>query len=86
MKRQLNLPGAYPGFQRGGCLRLGPIRKVGGGGQFASGPIRKVGGGGGRGQCKAPPPPPPGSYASETVTILTKGVLKHFTNELICRF
>ena len=41
--------GAYPGFQRGGCLRLGPIRKVGGGGggggggQFASGPIRKVG-------------------------------------------
>ena len=24
--------GAYPGFQRGGCLRSGPIRKVGGGG------------------------------------------------------
>ena len=23
---------AYPGFQRGGCLRSGPIRKVGGGG------------------------------------------------------
>ena len=22
--------GAYPGFQRGGCLRSGPIRKVGG--------------------------------------------------------
>ena len=35
--------GAYPGFQRGGCLRSGPIRKVWG--QFASGPIRKVGGG-----------------------------------------
>ena len=56
------MSGAYPGFQRGGCLRSGPIRKVGavhfrsdirkvgeggGGGQFASGPIRKVGGGGG---------------------------------------
>ena len=39
------MPVAYPGFQRGGCLRSGPIRKVGGGG--ASGPIRKVGGGGG---------------------------------------
>ena len=25
-------PVAYPGFQRGGCLRSGPIRKVGGGG------------------------------------------------------
>ena len=38
--------GAYPGFQRGGYLRSGPIRKVGEGGrgQFASGPIRKVGG------------------------------------------
>ena len=37
---------AYPGFQRGVCLRSGPIQKVGGG---ASGPdIRKVGGGGGR--------------------------------------
>ena len=34
---------AYPGFQRGGCLRSGPIRKVGGGGGGggggASGPI-----------------------------------------------
>ena len=32
---------AYPGFQRGGCLRSGPIRKVGGGGggQSTSGPI-----------------------------------------------
>ena len=40
-------PVAYPGFQRGGHLRSGPIRKVGGGGgQFASGPIRKVGEGG----------------------------------------
>ena len=38
---------AYPGFQRGGCLRSG-IRKVGGGGQSTSGSdIRKVGGGGG---------------------------------------
>ena len=41
---------AYPGFQRGGCLRSGPIRKVGGGGggavHFRS-DIRKVGGGGG---------------------------------------
>ena len=34
---------AYPGFQRGGCLRSGPIQKVGGGG----GALRKVGGGGG---------------------------------------
>ena len=31
---------AYPGFQRGGCLRSGPVRKVGGGG----------GGGGGGGE------------------------------------
>ena len=42
---------AYPGFQRGGCLRSGPIQKVGGGalqvlytksgggGHSASGPI-----------------------------------------------
>ena len=29
---------AYQGFQRGGCLRSGPIRKVGGG-HSASGPI-----------------------------------------------
>ena len=89
MKRQLNLPGAYPGFQRGGCLRLGPIRKVGGGGG-GGGAIRfrsdtKSGGGGGSPRGPPPPPPPPGSYASETVTILTKGVLKHFANELICR-
>ena len=43
---------AYPGFQRGGCLRSGPKRKVGGGGgggavHFRS-DIRKVGGGGGQ--------------------------------------
>ena len=41
---------AYPGFQRGGCLRSGPIQKSGGGGggggHFRS-DIRKVGGGGG---------------------------------------
>ena len=56
---------AYLGFQRGGCLRSGPIRKVGGGGGGealqvrytksgegggASGPIyEKWGGGGGGG-------------------------------------
>ena len=28
----LRFPVAYPGFQRGGCLRSGPIRKGGGGG------------------------------------------------------
>ena len=51
---------AYPGFQREGCLRSGPIQKVGGplqvrytksgpgGGHFRS-DIRKVGGGGGGG-------------------------------------
>ena len=41
---------AYPGFQRGGCLRSGPIRKVGGGGgggQSTSGPIYESGGKGG---------------------------------------
>ena len=38
---------AYPGFQRGGCLRSGPIRKAGV--LSVSGPIRKVGGGGGGG-------------------------------------
>ena len=40
---------AYPGFQREGCLRSGPIQKVGGGGgggRFRS-DIRKVGGGAG---------------------------------------
>ena len=26
------IQGVYPGFQRGGCLRSGPVRKVGGGG------------------------------------------------------
>ena len=55
---------AYPGFQRGGCLRWphtksggggSPLQvrytksRGGGGGQFASGPIRKVVGGGGGG-------------------------------------
>ena len=46
---------AYPGFQRGGCLRSGPIRPIrkaggGGGGVLSvSGPIRKAGGGGGGG-------------------------------------
>ena len=47
--RARGTPVAYPGFQRGGCLRSGPIRKVGGGGgavHFRS-DIRKVGGGGG---------------------------------------
>ena len=44
---------AYPGFQRGGCLSSGPIRKAwgggGGGGVLSvSGPVRKaVGVGGG---------------------------------------
>ena len=45
-------PVAYPGFQREGCLRSGPIQKVcvGGGGGGASGPIyEKWGGGGGGG-------------------------------------
>ena len=42
-------PVAYPGFQRGGCLRSGPIRKVegGGGGQSTSGPIYEKWGEGG---------------------------------------
>ena len=56
---------AYPGFQRGGCLSSGPIRKAGGGGAVGfwpgtksgggvgvlsvSGPVRKAGGGGGGG-------------------------------------
>ena len=41
---------AYPGFQRGGCLRSGPIRKVGGGGgeQSTSGSIYEKCGGGGQ--------------------------------------
>ena len=30
---------AYPGFQRGGCLRSGPGGGGGGGGQSTSGPI-----------------------------------------------
>ena len=44
-------PVAYPGFQRGGCLRSGPIRKVGGGGggaiRFRS-DTKRGGRGGGR--------------------------------------
>ena len=42
---------AYPGFQREGCLRSGPIQKVGGG-RFRS-DIRKVGGGGGGGRFRS---------------------------------
>ena len=38
---------AYTGFQRGECLRSGPIRKVGV--QSTSGPIKWGGGGGGWG-------------------------------------
>ena len=81
---------AYPGFQRGGCLRLGPIRKVGGGSPLTTG-----GGGGGGGEtvrlrrgggAGQGPSAPPGSYASETVTIVTKRVLKHFANELYLSF
>ena len=57
---------AYPGFQRGGCLRLGPIRKVGrGGGAVAydgGGAVRLRrgggGGGGGGGGCPSPLSPP----------------------------
>ena len=30
---------AYPGFQRGGCLRSGPIRKAGGGGGGGGGAV-----------------------------------------------
>ena len=61
----------------GGAVRL---RRGGGGGVQS---LTTGGGGGGAGQG---PLCPPGSYASETVTILTKRVLKHFANELICRF
>ena len=38
-------------------------------------------GGGGGGGGRPRPPLPPGSYASETVTILTKRVLKHLAND-----
>ena len=49
------------------------------------------GGGGGGGPAKAPsapppPPPPPVPTPLKRFTILTKRVLKHFANELICRF
>ena len=43
---------AYPGFQREGCLRSGPIQKVGGGGG-ASGPIYEKWGGGGGGRFRS---------------------------------
>ena len=36
---------AYPGFQRGGCLRSGPYEKWGGGGGRFRSDIRKVEGG-----------------------------------------
>ena len=48
-------PVVYPGFQRGGCLRSGPIRKVGGGG----------GGGGGGGHSASS-----GKVVFTTVAIL----------------
>ena len=38
---------AYPGFQREGCLRSGPIQKVGGGGGALQVRYTKSGGGGG---------------------------------------
>ena len=43
---------------------------------------------GGGGPAKAPsaPPPPPVPTPLKRFTILTKRVLKHFANELICRF
>ena len=37
---------AYPGFQRGGCLRSGPSVGGGGGGQSTSGPLCEKWGGG----------------------------------------
>ena len=40
---------AYPGFQRVGCLRSGPIQKVGGGGGGLQVRYTKSGGGGGGG-------------------------------------
>ena len=40
---------AYPGFQREGCLRSGPIQKVGGGGGALQVRYTKSGGGGGGG-------------------------------------
>ena len=45
---------AYPGFQREGCLRSGPIQKVwgGGGGGGASGPIYEKWGGPKVGTCR----------------------------------
>ena len=48
-KRKSQLTVAYPGFQQGGCLRSGPIRKVGGGGGGGGGsplqvPYTKSGG------------------------------------------
>ena len=42
---------AYPGFQRGGCLRSGPIQKVGGGGGGALLIRYTKSGGGGGGGC-----------------------------------
>ena len=48
-------PVAYPGFQRGGCLRSGPIRKVGGGGSPLQVRYTKsVGGGGGGSPLQVP--------------------------------
>ena len=44
---------AYPGFQRGGCLRSGPIRKVEGGGGGGVRSDTKSGGGGGGGRFRS---------------------------------
>ena len=70
----------------GGAVRL--RRGGGGGGGVQSlttggggGSPLTTGGGGGGGGGRPRPPLPPGSYASETVTILTKRVLKHLAND-----
>ena len=50
---------AYPGFQRGGVLKVRPHTKSGGGGggQSTSGPIYEKWGGGGGGQSASGPIP-----------------------------
>ena len=91
------VPGADAGFRvRGGAsgvsrisargvLKVRPHTKSGGGQSANDGGGETVRLRRGGGPAKAPLPPP-GSYASETVTIVTKRVLKHFANELYLSF
>ena len=69
---------AYPGFQRGGCLRSGPIRKVGGGGGAVHFRVRytKSGGGGGGQFASGPIRKVGGHFRSDIRKVGREGALQ----------